>query len=453
VSDFSFKQEALIEKKLPVTSSRVGYFDFLKPTPSKVFIAATVGYSLYYICRLSFSVVKSPLVNDGVLTELQMGIVGAALFYSYAVGKLFNGFLADRVNIRKLAAVGLLVSSLINLALGIHLGFYFFLVLWLINGWVQSMGACSFIIGLTRWFDEKRRGTVYGFWSSSHNIGEALTFVLTAIVVGSMGWRSGWLLAGALGLLGTLLIWFFFRNKPGFQTTIAEVSTHEEPAESNAGTAQLQLLKNPTLWFIALSSMFMYISRYSVNSWGIFFLEKAKGYHLEEASLIISVGSISGIVGTVGSGWISDKFFGGNRGIPTILAGVLNTLAIALFVNGPHFIALDIVSMVIFGVSIGALICFLGGLMAVDVSDKRAIGAALGIVGMASYAGAGSQDIISGYLIGSNKSGAGESLVYNFTPMAIFWIVSAALSVVMSVIAWRLHVKKQAPIPTTDRCP
>ena len=55
--------------------------------------------------------------------------------------------------------------------------------------------------------------------------------------------------------------------------------------------------------------------------------------------------------------------------------------------------------MVLFGFSIGVLLCFLGGLMAVVIAPKNASGAALGVVGVASYVGAGIQDIMSGLLI------------------------------------------------------
>ena len=44
--------------------------------------------------------------------------------------------------------------------------------------------------------------------------------------------------------------------------------------------------------------------------------------------------------------------------------------------------------MVLFGVAIGVLICYLGGLMAIDLVPRKATGAALGIVGLASYMGA-----------------------------------------------------------------
>ena len=57
------------------------------------------------------------------------------------------------------------------------------------------MGAPASVVGLARWFNNRERGTYYGVWCTSHNLGEALTFVLTSLVVSSFGWRWGF--AGA----------------------------------------------------------------------------------------------------------------------------------------------------------------------------------------------------------------------------------------------------------------
>lgn len=73
-----------------------------------------------------------------------------------------------------------------------------------------------------------------------------------------------------------------------------------------------------------------------------------------------------------------------------------------LLVPGVHF-WLDALAMVLFGIGIGVLICFLGGLMAVDIAPRNASGAALGVVGIASYIGAGLQDVMSGILIEGQK--------------------------------------------------
>jgi OPA family sugar phosphate sensor protein UhpC-like MFS transporter len=116
----------------------------------------------------------------------------------------------------------------------------------------------------------------------------------------------------------------------------------------------------------------------------------------------------------------------------------MNVLALSLFLLGPNDLWwLDVVSMFIFGLAIGALICYLGGLMAVDIVSKKASGAALGIVGVMSYAAAGIQDIASGYLIENNKIVVNGETLYNFDTISVFWIGAAITSVVLALFTWK----------------
>ena len=39
------------------------------------FFAGTLGYSLYYVCRTGLNVVKTPIVESGMLNDQQLGIV------------------------------------------------------------------------------------------------------------------------------------------------------------------------------------------------------------------------------------------------------------------------------------------------------------------------------------------------------------------------------------------
>ena len=116
------------------------------------------------------------------------------------------------------------------------------------------------------------------------------------------------------------------------------------------------------------------------------------------------------------SGVVSDRLFKGRRNVPALIFGLTNTLALCLFllVPGVHF-WLDALAMVLFGIGIGVLICFLGGLMAVDIAPRNASGAALGVVGIASYIGAGLQDVMSGVLIEGQKTVVNGTDVYDFT--------------------------------------
>ena len=425
----------------PQTNNLEGSFNRIRLT---TFITATAGYALYYVCRLSMNIVRKPIVDEGVFTETELGIIGSCLFMVYAVGKLANGFLADYCNVRRFMATGLFLTAIVNLVLGFSDMFIVFAILWGLNGWFQSMGAPAGVVSLNRWFSSKERGTFYGFWSASHNLGEAITFIVIAMLANWMGWRYGLIGAGVIGFIGVAMLYFGMKDTPqsqGFLLNDQSTSSKKEestPDQSNAAKqAQKKVLRNPYIWILALSSAFMYISRYAVNSWGIFYLEAQKGYSTLDASFIISISSVCGIIGTVFSGWISDKFFKSSRNVPALVFGLMNVVALSLFllVPGTNF-WVDALAMVLFGLGIGVLICFLGGLMAVDIAPRAAAGAALGIVGIASYIGAGLQDIMNGVLIEGHKTVVNGVDVYDFTYVNYFWIGSALISVILALLVW-----------------
>ena len=398
------------------------------------FIAGTVGYSLYYVCRTSLNVVKQPILESGALDASQLGLIGSALLFAYAIGKFVNGFLADHSNLKRFMAAGLCVSAVANLLVGL-LGlangggmvgnmtlFVVFAVMWGLNGWAQSMGAPPAIIALSRWYPLSIRGTFYGFFSASHNLGEFLSFLFVGAVVGICGWQWGFVGSSLAGVIGVVIIVCLL---------------HDTPESKGLPPIGVLTGEDPLVWVLALSSAFMYVSRYAINGWGVLFLQEAKGYSLATATQVISVNALLGILGTVFSGWLSDRLFHGRRNVLAFGFGVLNTLALTLFLYSGDGMFVNLLSMVLFGMAIGVLICFLGGLMAIDIVPREATGAALGIVGMASYVGAGLQDIISGWLIDSGKQVVDGVTRYDFSTAAVFWIAASALSFILALFVAR----------------
>src|SRR5690606_12092369 len=106
----SRKQERAILRKLttrfatgpdrPVIEDRATIDRLYRTWRIRVLVAITLGYGLAYTCRLALSVVKKPLIDAGIFTPVDLGLIGAALFYTYAAGKLINGFLSDHANMK-----------------------------------------------------------------------------------------------------------------------------------------------------------------------------------------------------------------------------------------------------------------------------------------------------------------------------------------------------------------
>lgn len=435
----------------PVAPDKVD--ETYKSLRRRTFWGATVAYSLYYVCRMSLSVVKQPLIDEGVLSAGELGLIGSALLFVYAVGKFLNGFIADYCNVRRFMATGLVISALVNLlmgALGLLRGvtalptvliFMSFAVLWGVNGWVQSMGSPPGVISLSRWFPQSKRGTYYSMFSSSPYIGEFLSFIITGVVVGALGWEYGFIVAAIAGLIGSLIILLFVSDTPESKglPSIQTLSGEQVTKQDKMPTKELQkfIVRHPGIWVIALSSAFIYITKYAIAGWGVLFLQKARGFSLEDATQVIAFSAAFGVLGTVLAGWLSDRLFKGDRVKPAILSGILSTLSLFLFLFVGGDFVLNIFYVSLFSLSVGVLYCIVAGLMAVDIVPRKATGAALGVVGISSYVAAGLQDITSGYLIQAFMTEAESGDIYNFGPVSWFWIVASVVSFVLPVLNWK----------------
>ncbi|MBR2128592.1 MAG: MFS transporter [Bacteroidales bacterium] len=425
---------------------------------NRTFWGVTAAYSLYYVCRMSLNVVKQPLIDEGVLSAGELGIIGSAFFFVYAVGKFMNGFIADYCNIRRFMATGLFVSSLINLILGAvgvlndafsmstSLIFILFAVLWGANGWMQSMGSPPGVICLSRWFPKSKRGTYYSIFSSTPYVGEFLSFIITGLIVGALGWKAGFIVAAVAGLIGSLIILLLVSDTPESKglPSVQVLSRETVSKEDTMPTKELQkyVLKHPGIWVIAISSAFIYITKYAIAGWGVLFLQKARGFSLEDATQIIAFSAAFGIVGTVLAGWLSDKVFRSDRVKPAVLSGIISTSSLFLFLFVGGGFVLNIFYVSLFSLAVGVLYCIVAGLMAVDIVPRKATGAALGVVGISSYAAAGLQDITSGYLIQGFMKVVDGVDVYDFGPVSWFWVIASLISFVLPVLNWKKMKEK-----------
>lgn len=408
----------------------------------RVFIWLVIGYGFFYTCRLSLSVAKKPMLDEGVLSVEQMGIIGAVLLYVYAFGKFFNGFLADRANIRRFMSTALFCTALVNLAFGATDGFLLFAVLWGLNGWFQSIGSAPSVVSICQWFSNRERGTRYGIWAGAHNLGEGLTFVGTALVVQALGWRWGFWAPGLVCIVIAFCLFAFLSDRPRTYG-LPHVADYRKdysagkPIDASVGAMQLAVLRHPLVWVLGLSSACMYMARYGINSWGILFLQEGKGYSLVEASSAMAAYPVMGFIGAICSGWVSDRFFGSRRNVPTLLYGLLLVSSLVLLYRAPPgHLWLDAVALGAFGFAIGGLIVFLAGLIAVDIMPKGAAGAVKGVIGLFSYLGAATQDWISGILIERSARVVDGATVYQFDAALDFWLGASVVSLVLALAAW-----------------
>jgi len=408
-------------------------------------LAITLGYGFIYTCRLGLSIVKKPLIDAEIFTVEELGMIGAALFYGYAFGKFFNGFLADHVRPRLFFSAAIFVSAILNLLMGFSTLVWVSIVLWALNGWFQGMAAPSAVISITNWFGIHERGRRYGLWNASHSIGEGMTFYVVAAVVAAAGWQYGFILPGIVCLAVAAWVYSFLQDEPqriGLPSVRQWLrQPQEEAPDKTTWQIQKRVFGIRAIWIVAISSGLMYVTRYAVNSWGVLYLQEIRGYSLVDAGTFLAVNTVAGIFGSIGYGYISDKVFDARRPPANLIFAIVEVLALLAIFYGPNNGFFLAISFAVYGATLSGLMASLGGLFAVDIAPRGATGGAMGFVGAFSYLAAATQENISAALISEGVAVVGGVRTYDFDLAIVFWTGSSILSMLLAATLWNTKIR------------
>jgi OPA family sugar phosphate sensor protein UhpC-like MFS transporter len=411
----------------------------------RVMLAITLGYGFIYTCRLGLSIVKKPLIDGGIFSVEELGMIGSALFYGYACGKLLNGFASDHFRPRMFFSASIFLAAIVNLFMGFSTLLWVSVTLWALNGWFQGMAAPSAVISIRNWFTIHERGRCYGIWSASHSIGEGLTFYVIAAVVAAFGWRYGFITPGIICIAVAAWAYAFLRDAP---STVGLPDVNEwrgepvspEPARST-WHSQKVIFGIAAIWVIAVASALMYVTRYAINSWGVLYLQEIRGMSLLDAGFFMSINTIAGIAGSIAYGFVSDKLFDARRPPANLIFAIVEVLALLLIFYGPESRFLLAVGFALYGAALSGLIAAVGGLFAVDLAPRQATGAAMGLVGVFSYLGAAMQETFSARLISEGVTVVDGARVYDFDTAILFWIGSSVVSMLLAASLWNAKVR------------
>jgi len=363
----------------------------------RIFEATFIAYAAYYLVRNNLSPVQLDLGKAMGYDKTMLGSILASSAGAYGIGKLVLGQFADRANAKRFLLLGLLLTAALNFAFGLSRTFPVHLFLWTLNGFVQGMGSGPCLRSLAHWYSVRERGTVFGFWNISHNVGGAATGIIAAKCTEYFGWSSAFYVPGALALICAAYVSLRMYDTPQSVglPPIEEYSGGKEfPVGSLSSERELSLreivvvylLHNRVLWLLGCATFFAYIANYSIIDWGPTYLREVKGASLTDGGVSIAVNEIAGIFGMLVMGWLSDRV-GGRRGMVSALSMLPLIFGFqALILVPPHEIWLEFIIFAVLGFfSYGPLM--LMGVMSIDFTSKKAVATAGGFIALFGYMG------------------------------------------------------------------
>ena len=362
----------------------------------QVFEAAFLAYAMFYIVRNNFSPVSKEIGAALGYNKSMIGDILAGTAIAYGIGKFVMGYFADRSDARKYVAVGMLLTASLNFLFGATSNYTGHVLLWTLNGFIQGMGYGPCTRGLSHWYSAKERGTVFGVWNISHNLGGGIAGVVAAYCARHWGWQSAFFVPGLICVVGAIYLFWRMRDAPQSMglPAVEEYKNDWPPEEKDRHEKDLgfneiffkYILPNKMLWVLAIANVSVYIARYAMLDWGPTYLKEVKHASLEAGGFSTLIIEFAGGAGMLTMGWLSDKL-GGRRGRVSLVAMIPALLAfIGILIAPASMLWLDMVLFAVIGFFIYVPVMF-SGVMSLDLTSKKAVGTAAGFVGFFGYVG------------------------------------------------------------------
>ncbi|MFL6513580.1 MAG: MFS transporter [Chthoniobacterales bacterium] len=373
-------------------------------------------YTSFYMCRYNLPIANSAISKEFGFSKAQMGNIITTALLAYACGQIINGLLADRLGGKRAMLIGAAGTVVMNIMFGLA---SFWGLLWLfvlirgVDGYLQAFGAPGMVKINAAWFRRTERGTFAGIFGFMINLGRFGIFKLgPALLAGfvflglwripPLHWRWLFYAPAAIAFVIALGVLAFVKDAPE-ETGFPPVSPEEEKGGEVRTPVWIvfkTIMSNPVIWIISLAYACTGSVRQSLDQWFPRFMQEVHHVDFNSARFQILAFLIPVVAsaGSLVSGLISDKLFGGRRA--PVAAGLyfLET-AVILCAAQFHSANAAIFFLILISLTANATHSILGTAAAMDIGGARMAGFASGVIDSFQYFGGSLAGVFLGALL------------------------------------------------------
>ena len=385
-----------------------GKTDWFKSWQWQVIICSMIGYAMFYFVRKNFSF-AIPMLQEAYpgLTKAHFGAIMSAGGIIYGISKLINGVIGDRTNARWHLILGLGVCVAVNFIFGWSAKLTTLMtgetggpdfiggmvaimsVLYIINQIFQGCGFAPCNHLMVNWVPPHELATKMSIWNTSHSIGAFIASIICGYLT---SWQLCFWVPATISLVG---VFFIFATLRDTQKSVGlpelpkvEGELDDEKSKDKKEWRKFlvnNVFKNPVVWILALTDLFVYVVRFAILDWGPSMLQDM-GLSQALSGWTVGIFEVAGCLGMIFAGYVSDKFFKSRSQRVCAIEMVLVALCLVAlhFIQDMHSPVLFLVVLALAGFFLYGPQALLGVIASNEVS-KKAASSAVGIIGFMSY--------------------------------------------------------------------
>jgi MFS family permease len=369
-----------------------------------------------FVDRVNLSIAAPVIAKQFQWDSATMGWIFSAYLWTYTICLIPAGWLVDRKGTRLISSLSIVVWSASAMLTGTVTNFTNMIAVRLGLGVGESaaMPACNKVI--RQWFPSGERGFATAIFHSGVFVSVVIANPFVAWLVLHSGWRWSFVIVGAFGFIWLFvwLRWFELPEKcswlPDHERELI-LRNRDYPADvahSNLWAVTGILLRQKTMWGLALTEGCVNYMNYLFLSWLPSYLMHDRGMNLMQAGLYGTVPYIVGVVLELFFGRLSDRILtperlkkGGRRN-QVILFLILSSVILLISMVHTKWAILALISVALsFNTT---TVTFVYSLTNDLVEDPQIAGAAFGVLLVGGNLFGMAAPVVTGYLVKATGS-------------------------------------------------
>jgi MFS family permease len=266
-----------------------------------------------YIDRQLVPLAQVSIGKEFGLNAAIMGVLLSAHLWAYVLFLLPWGLLIDRLGTRLANALSILIWSIAVLLAGVAPDLGLLLVARVIMGAGEAATFPAAAKVTREWAPAGERGAMTALWNSGAYAGPAVGALLVTWLLTFSDWRMPFHIMTLAGLAWLAVWWLFFRQPEEARWLTDEERQHilRTRAPQDQGPARggyLALMRNPTLWVIAVLQGAAAYTQYMILSWLPGYLATERGLDATSTGLLSAIPFFVAALLGFGIGFASDKW-------------------------------------------------------------------------------------------------------------------------------------------------
>ena len=348
--------------------------------------------------------------DDLGVSILELGAILTAYNVARGVLQTPMGILVDRLGARRVLIGGLFVTAAGFGLAGFTGSYWELLILFFIAGAGNSVFHPADYVILTASVDSTRQGRAYSMHSFGGSLGTAAGPAVMALLLIYTDWRTALMIAGAVGVLLSLV--FVFSGD-----TLREDATRKQKTKSEA---PLRSMINRGVVLLFLFYVLTSAANIGITAFAPIYLPALYDVSVRTASFILSVLLFSNAIGTLFGGWLADK----TDRHDLVLVVAFSIYAVVLTIVGTAMLPITLViGCFLIGGFVRGIVNPSRDMMVREVAPAGALGTVFAFVSTGFNVGQGLAPLAYGALLDSGLANEVLYLSAGFMVLSILLLV------------------------------